>query len=195
MKNIFLIGDSIRFGAPGSDGYGMYVKEKLKDKANVYAPEENCRFAQYTLRYLHEWASKVEKEKIDIVHWNNGLWDALRLFGDEPLTDIENYGIMLKRVYKRIKFLFPNAKVIFALSTAVIEEWGNPDFFRYNSEIELYNKKAREVMNELGVEVNDLYTLSKSFDNSLHSDWVHFGTEGSKILADKVIEVCLKDEE
>lgn len=193
MKNIFLIGDSIRFGAPGSPGYGVYVTEKLAGKANVYAPEDNCRFAQYTLRYLHEWASKVDREKIDIVHWNNGLWDVLRLFGDEPLTDIESYGVFLRRVYKRIQFLFPNAKVIFALSTAVIEEWGRPDFFRYNSEIEQYNKKACEVMNELGVEVNDLYALSAGFDKSLHSDWVHFGTEGSKLLADQVIEVCFKE--
>ena len=195
MKNIYLIGDSIRFGALGSPGYGVYVKEKLEGRANVYAPGENCRFAQYTLRYLHEWANGIDKEKIDIVHWNNGLWDVLRLFGDEPLTDIETYGIMLKRVYKRIKFLFPNAEVIFALSTAVIEEWGRPDFFRYNSEIEQYNNKACEVMNELGVRVNDLYTLSAEFDNSLHSDWVHFGIVGSKILADKVIEVCFENEE
>ena len=195
MKNIYLIGDSIRFGAPGSPGYGVYVKEKLEGRANVYAPGENCRFAQYTLRYLHEWANGIDREKIDIVHWNNGLWDVLRLFGDEPLTEIETYGIMLKRVYKRIKFLFPNAKVIFALSTAVIEEWGNSDFFRYNREIEQYNNKAREVMTELGVEVNDLYSLSAGFDHSFHSDWVHFGEEGSKILADKVIEVCFKNEE
>lgn len=194
MKNIFLIGDSIRFGAIGSDGYGMHVKEKLEGIANVYAPNDNCRFASYTLRYLHEWANQVEKEKIDIVHWNNGLWDVLRLFGDDPFTDIESYGIMLRRVYNRIKFLFPNAKIIFALSTSVIEEWANPEFFRYNKDIEQYNEKAKEVMNELGVEVNDLYSLSKSFDNSLHSDWVHFGTEGSKILADKVIEACLKNE-
>ena len=192
MKNIYLIGDSIRFGAPGSPGYGVYVKEKLEGRANVYAPGENCRFAQYTLRYLHEWANGIDRKKIDIVHWNNGLWDVLRLFGDEPLTEIETYGIMLKRVYKRIKFLFPNAKVIFALSTAVIEEWGNSDFFRYNREIEQYNNKAREVMTELGVEVNDLYSLSAGFDNSIHSDWVHFGEEGSKILADKVIEACFK---
>ena len=188
MKNIYLIGDSIRFGAPGSPGYGVYVKEKLEGIANVYAPEENCRFAQHTLRYLHEGASNVDKEKIDIVHWNNGLWDVLRLFGDEPLTDIETYGIMLKRVYKRIKFLFPNAKVIFALSTAVIEEWGNADFFRYNSEIKQYNNKACEVMNELGVQVNDLYSLSAEFDNSLHSDWVHYNEKGSQLLADAVVE-------
>ena len=38
MKNIYLIGDSIRFGALGSPGYGVYVKEKLEGRANVYAP-------------------------------------------------------------------------------------------------------------------------------------------------------------
>ena len=195
MKKIFLIGDSIRLGGPNIVGYGRYVKSKLEGKAEVYQPNENCRFAQYTLRYLHEWAASVPREEIDVVHWNNGLWDVLRLFGDEPLTDIETYGTMLKRVYKRIKFLFPNAKIIFALSTSVIEEWANPEFFRYNKEIEQYNEKAKEVMSELGVEINDLYSLSKTFDNSLHSDWVHFGEEGSRILADKVIGACFKNEE
>lgn len=194
MKNIFLIGDSIRFGSYTvseysnlSPGYGIYVKEKLKGIANVYAPDENCRFAQFTLRFLHKWAKSAPCEKIDVVHWNNGLWDVLRLFGDEPLTPIDVYGDMLKRVYKRIRFLFPNAKIIFALSTSVIEEWAKPEFIRYNREIEQYNRKAIEVMEELGVEVNDLYSVSKEFDNSLHSDWVHFGDEGSKILADAVI--------
>lgn len=50
-------------------------------------------------------------------------------------------------------------------------------------------------MNELGVEVNDLYTLSKSFDKSIYLDCVHFGSVSSKILADKVIEACFKGEE
>lgn len=36
MKNIYLIGDSIRFGSKNSTGYGIYVKEKLKGIANVY---------------------------------------------------------------------------------------------------------------------------------------------------------------
>ena len=208
MKNILLIGDSIRFGAAGnaasvaygkvvkssSPGYGIIVKQKLEGIANVYAPEENCRFAQYTLRYLHTWATNLNLpcNEIDVVHWNNGLWDALRLFGDEPLTPIEIYGDMLRRVYKRMRMLFPNAKVIFALSTSVIEEWANPDFCRYNHEIEMYNQKAREVMAELGVEVNDLYAVSSAFDNELHSDWVHFGEKGSELLADAVIKACME---
>ena len=187
MKNILLIGDSIRYGAPGSPGYGIYVKEKLQGIANVYAPDDNCRFAQYTLRYLFDWAKEVEGDKIDIVHWNNGLWDVLRLNGDEPLTPVEMYGYMLKRVHNMIRQLFPNAKIVFALSTAVIEEWAKPEFFRYNKDIERYNEMAKSVLEPLGVTVNDLYSISAKFDNALHSDWVHFNEEGSKILADAVI--------
>lgn len=55
MKNIYLIGDSIRYGSMNSPGYGIYVKEKLKDECNVFSPDDNCRFAQYTLRALHDW--------------------------------------------------------------------------------------------------------------------------------------------
>ena len=200
MKNLFLIGDSIRFGSHIitkynnlSPGYGIYVKEKLDGFANVYGPDENCRFAQYSLRFLHKWANAVPAEDIDIVHWNNGLWDALRLFGDEPLTPLEVYGDMLRRVYKRIRLLFPNAKIIFALSTAVIEEWAEPEFIRYNHEIEEYNRKALEVMEELGVEVNDLYSITAAFEQSMYADWVHFNDDGSKVLADAVIKACLPD--
>ena len=148
MKNVFLIGDSIRYGAHKvseinelSPGYGVYVKEMLEGKANVYAPDENCRFAQFTLRFLRKWVKQAPAEEIDVVHWNNGLWDVVREYDDEPLTPIDVYGYMLKRVYKRIRLLFPNAKVIFALSTSVKEEWYTPNFRRYNKEIEEYTEE------------------------------------------------------
>lgn len=194
MKNIFLIGDSIRYGNfVNSPGYGVYVKKKLEGKANIYSPDDNCRFVEYTLRYLHEWAMDIDREKIDVVHWNNGLWDVVRLFGDEPLTPLDVYGNTLKRIYKRIKYLFPKAKIIFALSTAVIEDPDSKDFVRLNRDIEEYNNKAKEVMASLGVEVNDLYGISAQFDPSLHSDGTHFGDKGSELLADAVIKACFED--
>lgn len=49
MKNLLLIGDSIRMG------YDKAVKKTLEGKANVIFPEENCRFASYVLRYFHEY--------------------------------------------------------------------------------------------------------------------------------------------
>jgi lysophospholipase L1-like esterase len=186
MKKIVLLGDSIR-----QIGYGTKIGEYLGEDFEIWQPDDNCRYSVYTLRMLRDFQKEIKGA--DIVHWNNGLWDVLRLFGDEPFTDIESYRNLLKRVHKRIVFLFPNAKIIFALSTSVLEELGDPDFFRYNSEIEQYNEIATEVMNELGVEINDLYKITKNFDSSLRSDWVHYNDEGSEILADKVIEVCLND--
>ncbi len=196
MKNIFLIGDSIRFGAGQvSPGYGVYVKEMLNGVANVYYPGENCRFAEYTLRALYDWDKKLKKDniKIDIIHWNNGLWDVLRLHGDEPLTPCDIYVYYLRRIHAMLKKLFPEAKIIFALSTSILEEKASPDFCRYNADIERYNAAAKALMDELGVPVNDLYTVSKGIDASLHCDWVHFGEEGSGILAKAVVDKIISE--
>lgn len=188
MKKIYLIGDSIRYGGQNIHGYGEYVKEKLGGIAEVYAPDDNCRFAQYTLRYLYDWTNGVDAENIDIVHWNNGLWDVLRLHGDEPLTPIDVYVDFLERVYKKLTLLFPNAKIIFALSTPVIEAWGNPQFMRYNKEICEYNNAAKKLMDKLGVKVNDLYSVAADFGEKYRADWVHYDEEGCNLLADAVIK-------
>ena len=182
------MGDSIRSGAVNSSGYGVYVKEKLNGLAEVYYPDDYCRFAQYTLRYLYDWANSVDAENIEIVHWNNGLWEVLRLHGDDLLTPVGVYVDYLERVYKKIRLLFPNAKIIFALSTSVIEEWGKPEFVRYNKEIREYNDAARKLMEKLCVKVNDLYSVSETIDENFRSDWVHYNEEGSSLLADAVIK-------
>ena len=195
MKSVFMIGDSIRVGATNqrddgkSSGYGIFVKESLQNVAEMYQPSENCRFAQYTLRYLHEWAAAVKnKEEVAVVYWNNGLWDVLRLFGDEPFTDIDFYGRTLVRIYHRIKLLFPNARIAFALSTSVKEEWASADFTRRNSDIELYNNKAIEVLSPLVDKIDDLYSVTCGFDDSMRVDWVHYNDDGSRILADVALE-------
>lgn len=189
MKNVLLLGDSIRYGVPPKiAGYGGFVKEKLAGVANTYAPDDNCRFAQYTLRYIHNWAKEMDAASIDVIHWNNGLWDVLRLDGDEPLTPIDMYVHMLERVWRMLRQLFPNAKIIFALSTAVLEEKARPDFFRYNADIEAYNAAARARMEALGVEINDLYEITKDLGEEYHADWVHFNDKGSLILADAVVK-------
>ena len=51
MKKIVLLGDSTRMG------YDKYVKESLETSAEVFYPEENCRFAEYILRYAHDLLS------------------------------------------------------------------------------------------------------------------------------------------
>ena len=185
MKKIILIGDSIRMG------YDKYVKDALKDEAEVFYPSENCRFAQYVLRTVCDW-QKDEKwgNDADLVHWNAGLWDTLRLFGDDPLTPPEMYGEMIRRVDKRLRFLFPNAKMVFATSTRVQEHRFGKDFKRYNKDVEEYNRIAIDVLKDTDTVINDLYSFTKSLPEEYYSDMTHLYTpDGTNAMTNKVLDV------
>ena len=69
MKKVVLLGDSIRL-----IGYGKRVEELLGDQCTVWQPEDNCRFSKYTLRMLFDEQQNIKDA--DVIHWNNGLWDA-----------------------------------------------------------------------------------------------------------------------
>ena len=185
MKNILLIGDSIRMG------YDKSVKKSLEGKANVYFPEENCKFAAYVLRYICDYGALVKDSEPDIIHWNAGLWDCLRQLGEEPNTPKDIYAYYIERICIRIKKVYPNAKVIFATSTSVISEKMINDFKRYNEEIEEYNKAAVEIVKKYGFEINDLYAVSANLSESAHSDAVHYNTpEGTEAFTKQVLK-CL----
>ena len=89
MKDILLLGDSIR------QNYQDYVQKQLRSIANVYYTDDNGKFGYYTLRYLHEWIralSKFNEIEFDIVHFNCGLWDILRLSSENrTFTAKEEY--------------------------------------------------------------------------------------------------------
>lgn len=182
MKNLLLVGDSIRMG------YDKSVKKSLEGKANVIFPADNCRFAAYVLRYFHEYFGELKGEDIDVIHWNAGLWDCLRLFEEEPHTPIPVYAYYIERICIRIKKLCPNAKVIFATSTSVLSEKMGKDFKRYNGEIEKYNEAAVEVVKKYGFEINDLYATSCALPVEAHSDAVHYYTSmGTEAFTQQVL--------
>ena len=186
MKNVLLIGDSIRMG------YDKAVKKTLEGKANVYFPAENCRFASYVLRYIHEYGSLVKDGDVDVIHWNAGLWDCLRLFEEEPHTPMDVYAYYIDRICVRIKKAFPNAKVIFATSTSVQSEKMQKDFKRYNEEIEKYNEAAVQVVKKHGFAVNDLYAVSVDLPDDAHSDPVHYYTPmGTEAFTNAVLSYIL----
>ncbi|MBE6732333.1 MAG: hypothetical protein E7564_11655 [Ruminococcaceae bacterium] len=182
MKNVLLLGDSIRMG------YDKTVRKTLEGKANVYFPDENCRFASNLLRYTGDYGALIENGTPDIIHWNAGLWDCLRQYGEEPHTPIDVYAYYIRRICLRMLKLFPNAKIIFATSTSVISEKMGEGFKRYNSEIEEYNKIASEIVKEFGFEIDDLYAVSAALPESAHSDAVHYYTAvGTEAFTNKVL--------
>lgn len=187
MKNVLLIGDSIRIG------YDKAVKRSLEGIANVYFPDDNCRFAAYVLRYLHEYKRLAGGETIDVIHWNAGLWDCLHLFEEEPQTPIDVYAYYIDRICARIQKLFPNAAVIFATSTSVQTEKMLSIFKRYNDEIEKYNAAAVAVVKKHGFAVNDLYAVSATLPEEAHSDAVHYYTPlGTEAFTNQVLTVLSK---
>ncbi len=175
-------------------GYDRYVRDQLSGRAEVYYPEENCRFSGYVLRYAREWITKAcEPETVTLVHFNCGLWDVVRLDGDGPLTPMAYYEDNLRRIVARLRLVCPNAKLVFATTTSVNEAGYNPPVrMMYNAEIDEYNACARRVMEELHVPIDDLAPVSKALGLKAHSDEVHFYTpEGTKALGDAVTRSIL----
>ena len=182
MKKIFLVGDSIRMG------YDKYVRKTLEGRYEVVFPDENCRFAEYVLRYFHEWKNKLCPEGADVVHWNAGLWDVLHLFGDDCLTPPEAYAAFIEKICVRIEKVCPDAKVIFAASTPIQEAKYGKDFRRFNAEIEQYNAIAEEIVKKHGFAVNDLYAVMKDCPADCYSDVTHFYTpKGTEMTANAVL--------
>ena len=188
MKKVLLIGDSIRMG------YCNYVKEALKDTAEVVYPGDNCRFAQYVLRHLESWRTELQlDESLEVVHWNAGLWDTLRNFDEDVLTPPEVYREFINRCCKKIKRFFPNAKVIFATSTPVLEHKFSKDSYRLNKDVREFNQIAIEECLKYGFEINDLYAVAEKFPEEYYSDCTHLRTEnGTKFMTEAVCKSVLK---
>lgn len=186
MQHIFLLGDSIRMGRDGLPGYEQFLRRQTAGRWAVHSPAENCQFAQYALRHVHQWAEHCPAQGIDLVIFNCGLWDVLRMFGDDPLTPPEVYALMLTRLNRRLRLLFPQAKLLFLTSTPTVEDLYTGPCRRTNADIRQYNAIAREVMDREQVPVLDLYTVASFFPEAWWDDHVHFTADGAKALADAI---------
>ena len=178
MIKVTLLGDSIRM-----IGYGPLVPALLGEDFEVFQPDENCRFAKYTLRGLFDWKKEMDGTKI--VHWNNGLWDICDLFGDGVFTSEAEYVENMLRIADIL--LSKYDKVIFATTTPIAAE------NRYNkiAHIEKYNALIVPLLKEKGIIINDLYQLvSSDIDKYIRKeDTIHLTDEGSKVCAEQVARI------
>ena len=181
MKKVVLIGDSIRL-----IGYGTPVAERLSEEFTVWQPDDNCRFASYTLRGMWDWQENMRGA--DIIHWNNGLWDVCELFGDGEFTPIDEYVSTMLRIAKILKERAQT--VIFATTTPVRKE--NPH--NKNETIERYNMALVPELLKLGVVINDLYTpLSEDLYKYICDDNIHLSDDGIQLAAD-MVESVIREE-
>ena len=174
MKKIVLLGDSIR-----QIGYGTKLPEIIGEQFTVWQPKENCRFSKHTLRgVMCEWSKDIEGS--DIIHWNNGLWDATELFGDGTFTTEEEYISDCTRIARILKKITPN--VIFATTTPVWDEFE----YTHNDKIQRFNEIIVPVLKAEGLVINDLYS-------AVATDIHKYVKECDKIhLSDEGIDLCAK---
>jgi lysophospholipase L1-like esterase len=178
MKKIILLGDSIRLS------YGNRVRELLGEGYTVWQPEDNCRFAAYTLRMLFDY--KAQLEGADVIHFNCGLWDMCDLFGDGPFTPLEVYVEQMVRIAKILKTYAP--VVIFATTTPPSPKMWGHDLDR----VRAYNAAAMAALEPLGVLFDDLFTpVAEDIDRMISEDYLHASPYGVEILANRVAD-CIK---
>lgn len=181
MKKVVLIGDSIRL-----IGYGEPVAERLSDEFEVWQPNDNCRFAQYTLRGIWDWQDGINGA--DIIHWNNGLWDICHLFGDGEFTPINEYVDIMLRLARLFKQRA--STVIFATTTPVRPE----NVHNKNEVIAAYNEAIVPKLKEMGIVINDLYTpISKDVYKYICEDTIHLSQDGITLAAD-MVEAIIREE-
>lgn len=181
---IVLFGDSQR---QTFCGYGKIVEETLRKEGHeVFQPEDNSRFSKYLLRQIADFRKDIEDA--DIIHFNTGHWDVGVMFksDDEPFTSLEEYLANMRRIVAEFKLITPH--LIFATTSPVKEGHINET----NEMIEKYNKAAIELMNELGVRVDDLYSVVlPELEETIKGkpDCVHQTEKGKELQAKQVLKV------
>lgn len=176
MIKVTLLGDSIR-----AIGYGDRVAAELGDNYQVWQPADNCRFAQYTLRGLFDWAGYMDGSQI--VHWNNGLWDCCDILGDNKLfTPVDVYVDTMVRIASIL--IKRHKNVIFATSTPAAV--GN--IYNRNDQISKYNEALVPKLSDMGVVINDLWSaLIVDVDRYIRNDdKIHLTEEGIDVCTEMV---------
>jgi lysophospholipase L1-like esterase len=192
VKNVLLPGDSIRLNYCGR------VKELLDGECRVCYPEANCAYTLYTIWNLRFWVEDLKEDGIDVIYWNNGIWDHHRTLDDgEPLTGIEQYIALNRRLHRQLRVY--TDKLIWATTTPAGKSYrpsngnlGELSLDVWNSEIALYNNVLAAYFTSDGVMINDLNALIGSdTEQYLCEDSIHLSAAGIEAAANRVAD-CIR---
>ena len=185
---VFLIGDSIRMG------YCETVKQELAEMAEVVYPEENCRYSQYIITSLRAWSGLCDPERVALVQFNCGHWDAAHWDDEDvPLNTPDIYQQNIRRIIARLRNMYPNAKIVFATTTPMNPNGENSVNTRTTQQIMEYNQAGAAAAQECGVTINDLFAVTKDWDPSCYEDYCHFTQQHFSVLGRHVAAFLQKE--
>ena len=179
LPRVLLLGDSITVG------YTRAVREKLEQKAIV----DRCAIGGGSTRDgLARLEACLGEKRWSVIHFNWGLNDLERE-KDKLRVPTEQYQPNLEQLVKQLRKT--GAKLIWATTTPVPS--GKVNSPRVATDVPLYNAVAKQVMDENGIPINDLYSfcLPRLEAIQLKGD-VHFSETGCRVLGEEVAEKILK---
>jgi lysophospholipase L1-like esterase len=194
LPDVLILGDSI------SIGYTLPVRKILAGQANVYRPISpdgkravNCLGTRAGVKQIDHWLSGHHWA---VIYFNWGLHDLKHVTAvtgsnsnnpnDPPQATLAEYRRNLELIVARLKAT--GARLIFATTTPVSAGTLNP--LRDPGAPARYNAAALEIMNENGVQVDDLFALCQPRLNQLQLPHnVHFNSTGFTLLARHVATV------
>lgn len=180
-RKIFVLGDSI------SIHYGPYLKSMLtgtweydrkrEDGQSVQDLDQpaggNGGDSRMVFEYIRNHCNELGK--YDMLLLNCGLHD-IKTHPEtmEKQVSQDEYVANLGRTLELLEKL--EICTIWVRTTPVSDELHNrvKGFFRYNRDVEQYNKAADRLMEEKGIQIIDLYSFTRSLGEELHYDGVHF---------------------
>ncbi|QDU36468.1 GDSL-like Lipase/Acylhydrolase [Maioricimonas rarisocia] len=181
LPRVLLIGDSI------SIGYTVAVREKLEGEANVHRIPVNGGPTTRGVDQIDAWLGDSEW---DVIHFNWGLHDLKYINDKGQLVDpdkghqqvsLADYEKNLRELVKRLQQT--GAQLIWCATTPVPPGAKG----RVPGDEVKYNDVAAKVMQEMGVEINDLYAYAKPRLSEIQRPAnVHFSPAGSAVLAEQV---------
>ncbi|MEZ5277863.1 MAG: SGNH/GDSL hydrolase family protein [Opitutaceae bacterium] len=179
LPRVLLIGDSI------SVGYTIGVRELLMGKANVHRIPENGGPTSRGVANIEAWLGDGHW---DVIHFNWGLHDIKYMEDGKRQVSEDDYAANLRLLVKRMKET--GATLIWCSTTPVPAGDLNPR--RQTADVPLYNAIAREIMEEEGIAIDDLYAFVLPREKDLQIPVnVHFTEIGSAALAEEVA-TCIK---
>ncbi len=173
--NILVIGDSI------SIAYAPLMEQKLPNYEIVHNLC-NARNSANGVKRIDQWLN--QRNHWGAITFNHGLWDIASWVHETDKNYARNLHIIAKKIKARTEHPY------FVLTTEVLP--GTPH--RLNSGVLDKNEVALKVMQEEGIPVIDLYTISLGLVNEhVNPTDVHYTEAGSQVLANDIADILNQD--
>lgn len=176
LPRVLLVGDSI------TRGYFRAVEKHLRGQANC-ARYTTSKFLSHP-DFLTELGLLLKRYSFGLIHINNGLHG----WGYTEAQYRQAFPALLNSIREHV----PGVKIIWATTTPVRDKTDLTRFGKRNDRVIKRNAIARDIMQQRGIPMSELYRCVQAHSAFHAKDGVHFNNQGNTKLGTYIAEVIGK---